>query len=199
MRTIKKHRSWSLTSEDSYVIGIVKAMHVLFSSSKLIPMCLYVLLHQGLGFPGDSTVKNPHLQCRRWRLDPWSGRSPGRGHGNPVFLSGESHEQRSLGNYSPLGHKELDTTEESEHACTNTRTHWRDQSLSYERDFNSLGGESLPIFQAGGGGAISSRCSFWSFQDSERHIKILKSIQSVHSIICFSLPLISGTLGQVNL
>ena len=34
---------------------------------------------------------------------PESGRSPGRGHGNPtlVFLPGESHGQRSLAGYSP--------------------------------------------------------------------------------------------------
>ena len=30
----------------------------------------------------------------------------------PVFLSGESHGQRSLVGYSPLGHKESDTTEQ---------------------------------------------------------------------------------------
>ena len=29
----------------------------------------------------------------------------------PVFLPGESHGQRSLGSYSPWGHKELDTAE----------------------------------------------------------------------------------------
>ena len=29
----------------------------------------------------------------------------------PVFLPGELHGQRSLGGYSPWGHKELDTTE----------------------------------------------------------------------------------------
>ena len=29
----------------------------------------------------------------------------------PVFLPGESREQRSLVGYSPWGHKELDTTE----------------------------------------------------------------------------------------
>ena len=29
----------------------------------------------------------------------------------PVFLPGESHGQRSLGGYSPLGCKELDTSE----------------------------------------------------------------------------------------
>ena len=32
-------------------------------------------------------------------------------HPTPVFLPGESHEQRSLMGYSPQGHKESDTTE----------------------------------------------------------------------------------------
>ena len=34
---------------------------------------------------------------------PRLGRSPGAGHGNPVFLPGESHERRSLAGYSPYG------------------------------------------------------------------------------------------------
>ena len=34
----------------------------------------------------------------------------------PVFLLGESHGQRSLAGYRPLGHKELDRTEMTEHA-----------------------------------------------------------------------------------
>ena len=32
---------------------------------------------------------------------PELGRSPGGGHGNPVFLPGESHGQRGLAGYSP--------------------------------------------------------------------------------------------------
>ena len=49
--------------------------------------------------------------ARNLVLTSGSGRSPGGGHGNqtPVFLPGESHEQRSLG--GATGHKELDTTE----------------------------------------------------------------------------------------
>ena len=35
----------------------------------------------------------------------------------PVFLPGESHGQRSLAGCSPRGHKELDTTEVTEHIC----------------------------------------------------------------------------------
>ena len=46
-------------------------------------------------------------------LIPWSGRSPGGGHGKttPVFLPGEYHGQRSLAGYSPQGRKQPDTTE----------------------------------------------------------------------------------------
>ena len=42
-----------------------------------------------------------------------AGRSPGEGNDNPLqyFLPGKSHGQRSLGGYSPWGHKESDTTE----------------------------------------------------------------------------------------
>ena len=36
---------------------------------------------------------------------PGSGRSPGGGHGTSVFLSGESHGQRSLAGYSPWGRR----------------------------------------------------------------------------------------------
>ena len=38
----------------------------------------------------------------------------------PIFLPGESHGQRSLVGCSPLGHKESDMTEATEHAHTNT-------------------------------------------------------------------------------
>ena len=44
------------------------------------------------------------------RSIPGSGRSPG-GQPTPVFLTGESHGQKSLAGYNPQGHKESDTTE----------------------------------------------------------------------------------------
>ena len=43
---------------------------------------------------------------------PALGKFPGGGHGNPLrCLPGESHGQRSLMDYSPLGRKGSDTTE----------------------------------------------------------------------------------------
>ena len=45
-------------------------------------------------------------------LTPQLGRCPEKEMApTPVFLPGESHGQRSLVDYSPWGHKELDTTE----------------------------------------------------------------------------------------
>ena len=63
-------------------------------------------------------VKNTP-QCRRcWRceFDPWVGKITWRRGWQPapVFLPGEFHGQRSLMSYSPLGCKELDTTEATE-------------------------------------------------------------------------------------
>ena len=53
---------------------------------------------------------------------PGLGKSHGGGHGNPLFLPGESHGQRSLAVYSPWGLKELDTTEVTLHAHTQQGT-----------------------------------------------------------------------------
>ena len=45
-------------------------------------------------------------------LIPWSGRSPGGGHGRPLqFLPGEPHGEKSLVGYSLWGGKESDMTE----------------------------------------------------------------------------------------
>ena len=65
------------------------------------------------GFPGGTVVKNPPATAEDSGSNPGSGRSPWRRkqQPTPVFLPGESHEQRSLVGYSPLGHKESDTTE----------------------------------------------------------------------------------------
>ena len=52
-------------------------------------------------------------ETRDTGLIPESGRSPGGGRWQPtpVFLPVESHRQRSLASYGPLGHKESDTAE----------------------------------------------------------------------------------------
>ena len=50
---------------------------------------------------------------------PGSGSSPGGGQSNPLQYSClENPMERSLVGYSPWGHKELDMTEATDHACT---------------------------------------------------------------------------------
>ena len=66
-------------------------------------------------------VKNPPANAGEVRpvgSTPGSGRSPGGGHGNPLqYCRLENpHRQRSLAGYSPWGHKELETTEATEHS-----------------------------------------------------------------------------------
>ena len=59
------------------------------------------------GFPGCSAVKKSTCQCKRFRFDLWIREIPWRREcqPTPVFLSGKSHEQRSLSGYSPWGCK----------------------------------------------------------------------------------------------
>ena len=57
-------------------------------------------------------VKNLPASTGDARPIPGLGRSPGEGNGNPlIFLTGESHGQRSLAGDSPWSHKESDMTE----------------------------------------------------------------------------------------
>ena len=76
----------------------------------------------GMGLPRGLSGSRVHLQCRRDRrcgFDPWVGKIPWRRawQPTPVFLSGESHGQRSLVGYSPWSHKP-DTTKAMEHTHT---------------------------------------------------------------------------------
>ena len=75
------------------------------------------------GFPGGASGKNLAYQCRcckRCRFDICVRKIPQRKkwQPTPLFLPGESHGQRSLVGYSPLGHKESDTTAETQHGYT---------------------------------------------------------------------------------
>ena len=62
--------------------------------------------------PGGSVVKKLHANVGDASSIPGSGRFPWRKAWQPalVFLTGESHGQRSLAGCSLWGHKESDTT-----------------------------------------------------------------------------------------
>ena len=59
-------------------------------------------------------------EAKEMQFDPWDRKIPWRRawQPTPLFLPGKSHGQRNLVGYSPEGHKELDTTEVTEHTCT---------------------------------------------------------------------------------
>ena len=63
-------------------------------------------------------MKNPLLQFRRHGFDPWVRETPLEESmvTHSISQQGKSHGQWSLGVYSAHGHRELDTTEVSEHA-----------------------------------------------------------------------------------
>ena len=61
-------------------------------------------------------IKNSLANARDIRnVNPWVGKIPWKRawQPTPVFLSGESHGERNLAGYNPLGRKELDMTEAS--------------------------------------------------------------------------------------
>ena len=77
-----------------------------------------------LGFPGGAVVKNLPADAggaRETSSLPESGRSPGGGHDNPVFLSEKSRRQRSLAGYSQWGRKRAG--DDWAHTHTHTHTH----------------------------------------------------------------------------
>ena len=77
-------------------------------------MCIYTCIYAGLS--GKESTCNAEDYAGSI---PGSRRSPGGGHGNSLQYSclENFHGQRSLRGYSPWGQKELDITEETEHAC----------------------------------------------------------------------------------
>ena len=83
--------------------------------------------------------KESACQCRRCGFNPWIGKIPWRRKWKPtpVFLAGESYEQKNLVSYSPRGCKESDT---AEHTCTHAPAvkapdlnHWTVRGFHAER------------------------------------------------------------------
>ena len=72
-----------------------------------------VHLFNRMGFPGGSDGKESACSAGDLGSIPGLGRSPGRGHGNPLQYSclENAHGQMILVGYSPWGCKESDTTE----------------------------------------------------------------------------------------
>jgi len=78
-------------------------------------------------------------RLRRHRFDPWVSKIPWRTawQPTPVFLSGESHGQRSLEGYSPCGCKESDTTKATLYAQAGYRAYLKSERriVAWNRGF----------------------------------------------------------------
>ena len=97
-------------------LGLVHCRWILYCLSHQKPAILCNIKWEKMGFPGDTSGKECTCQCRRHkrhRFHPRVGKIPWKRAWQPapVFLPGESREQRSLVGYSPWHHKELDTTD----------------------------------------------------------------------------------------
>ena len=93
------------------------------------------------GFPGGgSSGKESACQFSRHGFNPWVRKIPWRRkwQSTPLFLPGKSHGQRSLTDYSPWGHKELDTTQPS-------LTHLSDLNEPVLNALNGLASPSITL------------------------------------------------------
>ena len=103
----------SLTKDKTLGLGVRNLSHW---TTREVTKWIWFNLKKG--FPSSTSVKEHTCQCRRHkshRLNSWVGKIPWRRkwQPTPIFLSGESHGQRSLVVYSPWGHKESDVNEET--------------------------------------------------------------------------------------
>ena len=80
------------------------------------------------GFPGGSVVENPPANAGDTGSIPGLGRSPWRRvwQPTPIFLPGESHQQRSLTGCSPWGHTVEHDWSAAIHGVTKSRTQLSD-------------------------------------------------------------------------
>ena len=107
--------------------------HFPFSTecSHFLKICCNIYIYMGLPclVPYLWSKQRICQQCKRPGFNHWVRKIPWRREGllTPVFLTGESHGQRSLEGHNPWGHKELDTTEGL------TLSHFHFQSLPHAR------------------------------------------------------------------
>ena len=128
-------------------------------------------------FPDGASGKDPICQCRRHRdmsSIPASGRSSGRGQGNPLYLlfPGQSHGQRSLVSYSPLSIE-----------SQRIRHDWSDLVCTHKHTHRYLQLRNLALFYVWGVARV------WAHQNScfDMHLSYLGCISSVSTLWIISV------------
>ena len=151
----------SLWPSQQDVIGLPQASLLQFilqltcrRSTYLTSLFLGFIIPWWLSWSKTTTTKNPACQCRRWKrpgFDPWVRKNPWRRawQPTPVFLPRKFHGQRSLADYSPWAHEELDMTEHTymhththtlAHTHTHTHTHLHPDSSPFQTSHRALPG-----------------------------------------------------------
>ena len=98
-------------------MGCLSQLYMGFKMSLISPSNYYSgetgIQSHTKGFPGDSDSKESACNVEDLSLTPGLGRSPGRGHGNPLQYSclENPHGLRNMVGYAPWGCKELHTTQ----------------------------------------------------------------------------------------
>ena len=90
-----------------------------------IAVCLSIHTQVTWGFPGGAGGKEPTCQCRREKrfgLDPWVGRIPGGGNGNPLQYSCLEH-PRDRGAWWATVHRVVKSYTQLKQLSTHTHTH----------------------------------------------------------------------------
>ena len=100
--------------------------------------------------------KETACQCRRFKFDPWVGKTSWRRNGYPLQYSclGQFHGQRSPADCSPRDHKELDTTKQLKYSNTVALY----PKLPSRSEKSQSGRQRLPHKSTQKGGGSKSRC-----------------------------------------
>ena len=111
---------------------LVDLVRSYFCFSGCGPSSMIEFLYPWTGLPWWLSGKESTCQykiCKRCRFDPWVGKIlwSRKWQPTPVFLPGKFNGQRSLADWSPWGHKDLDI---AEHTHTHTHTHTHDLRLT---------------------------------------------------------------------
>ena len=112
-KKVKKliHLPWMIWMERTWTVNSHRSVLIFTGSSLILTL-----------WPWRTDLVCQSGRCRRHRFDPWVGRIPWRrkGQHSPVFLTEESHGQRSLVDCSPWGHKDPQLSTLHMQACDDT-------------------------------------------------------------------------------
>ena len=109
------HKELNTTEQITHTHMYIYTLMHIYAYIRIMCICVCVCVCVCVcSFPSGSDSEQSTCHAGDPSFIPGLGRSPGGGHSNPLQCScvESPHGQRSLANYSPWGHKELDMTEQ---------------------------------------------------------------------------------------